>query len=1628
MLAARSVTAAACGKNATNDCDPAPPEPAPPTKCPGCVPNETVNLFANAAPLTPIFVVDTGSSRMQVGWSDFTSALVDKALPVAVSKFSNQDQLQFSVVPTNNPQQYTSVKSLEQLKSSLNSVQFTNGQSCDQPLMTALLSAANISGVTPTSPLTLLTDSSISDLSLTEQVIAVALRNEIPINVIVSSMTSASNCDCLCSSVNKGSDSLSALKRIAHLTKGIYLETSKGGDYVQAANLLASIMRYDSQHFSFVAFTSNAYKHDLVADSGIDRYDGIFAATQPMTVTFQIDGIYKSEMMVDTGLSKALAVVPYPGDAISMICNMPGNTQTRLVGWPIAYALLMHDLTKPADYSTSAPYGVPVYVVFRYSNEEMVRLAIDTVTITDSESGSALLSGRPSDSVITLPVTLGPFGEAQYNFTKVFGPFMPKCRYLDISISGVNVGGERLERLVQTTFLFNSMDKTPAQTWLSADCILGMFDCGGGQCIPAQMYKDCTLQCGSGADEALPNKGEPCSALSSDQMPTCKPLVPPCVSCAPDDLDTILNNRLPIMAGFVFDTDVRPAGGQSNFAAIAAALGAQISVLTKRFPNRLTNAFVVPLGEAPGTVSSFPPNNIQQTLLQLPETTSSCSKPLLAALNSSLQTATRESVITMYLTSTASDLQALDALLLSAVEKNIIINIVIGDVSCDCICSTNNKGGDTISALKKLAMVTHGSYFEVQNAAAYDGITRLTTGDLRPDSLLLSRSEGQNNITTIIPLDSGLSAATLLAQGILPRMFNADDQTVVTILDTDSSLAAALPLVVPSVQFKSSSAANGPVSTKIAGYGWPSALVTLSPNPFADKPLLTNSPINGMPLYALVSTSDASVLPIDVKKVHITDSLMGTELASGNVVSYANNGAPQYSFIYGPFSAPKSTNQQPLYFDVAIDARNVAGEDIRRVAKQAFIVRDKSTDIDDHLPGSCNSGEFDCGEGVCIDQSKYLDCVIDCADGIDEARPISSSSSLTCEPFPPKCTTGCVPTLPPTQLYANESALSAVFLLDTSLSMSAARGLTASAVQESLQKVINTFPKRIDKLILIPVAQVVLPATTFQNLTELTSRMLSTVSDSTLKCEKPLLQALINGIDSSSPSSVITLITDSSVSDLYQLNDVIDSAVSSGVQINVIVSDDDCNCVCTKDSKSPTSIDALKKLTRVTHGTFFEIAATNNAYHGAIAVTSESTRPDWVLLGDQVSNGTASISVALDRGLDTVTALSSGTNAHQNISAAAVQPVKNDVINEPNVNADQLPIVFPGSLTVNGATVGNGEVDTQIFGLGWPAALAALTSNPSAQTPAFVRQLVAGTNVYAVVGNSQSNILKLPILSIKLIDSITGQLIMEKIAKPYNNPAAPQYTYVTDNFTAPCSYFDIAIIAANAAGEIIERTAKSTFSLRDATDESLASIPGQCKVGEFDCGDKCIESYRYRDCIADCSNGLDEARTIPTVCAANSSDTWTCVPAPWPTTTPTAQPSSTTAAPGCNDCVPGEAFSDMPPVSAVVVVDLSSRMTNDFPLLADSLSTQLIAVAADWPNAIDSFIFVPIDTAMTLPTKTTDMSAFLQTLKGITTDGSTSCQKQLLTRLLTGIQAAKPKSVVTLVTSSGASDLSLLNS
>ena len=96
----------------------------------------------------------------------------------------------------------------------------------------------------------------------------------------------------------------------------------------------------------------------------------------------------------------------------------------------------------------------------------------------------------------------------------------------------------------------------------------------------------------------MANTGGSCSVLSSDQMPPCEPLLPSCSSCVPGNLGNLLNSRTPVMAGFVYDTDVRSPGDQPNLAAIASAVGTQITDIMKQFPIRIMNAFVVPLGQS----------------------------------------------------------------------------------------------------------------------------------------------------------------------------------------------------------------------------------------------------------------------------------------------------------------------------------------------------------------------------------------------------------------------------------------------------------------------------------------------------------------------------------------------------------------------------------------------------------------------------------------------------------------------------------------------------------------------------------------------------------------------------------------------------------------------------------------------------------------------------------------------------------------------------------------------------------------------------------------------------------------------------------------------------------------------
>lgn len=58
------------------------------------------------------------------------------------------------------------------------------------------------------------------------------------------------------------------------------------------------------------------------------------------------------------------------------------------------------------------------------------------------------------------------------------------------------------------------------------------------------------------------------------------------------------------------------------------------------------------------------------------------------------------------------------------------------------------------------------------------------------------------------------------------------------------------------------------------------------------------------------------------------------------------------------------------------------------MAHETFLASDQSALLANLLPGSCATGQFDCGDQTtCIDASKLADCIVDCPNGLDEGKP-----------------------------------------------------------------------------------------------------------------------------------------------------------------------------------------------------------------------------------------------------------------------------------------------------------------------------------------------------------------------------------------------------------------------------------------------------------------------------------------------------------------------------------------------------------------------------------------------------------------------------------------------------------------
>ena len=64
---------------------------------------------------------------------------------------------------------------------------------------------------------------------------------------------------------------------------------------------------------------------------------------------------------------------------------------------------------------------------------------------------------------------------------------------------------------------------------------------------------------------------------------------------------------------------------------------------------------------------------------------------------------------------------------------------------------------------------------------------------------------------------------------------------------------------------------------------------------------------------------------------------------------------------------------------------NTEEERFERLVRGAFSTSDQSPVLGFYTPGSCQAGQFDCGDQkTCVSDTAKADCTIDCPNGMDE--------------------------------------------------------------------------------------------------------------------------------------------------------------------------------------------------------------------------------------------------------------------------------------------------------------------------------------------------------------------------------------------------------------------------------------------------------------------------------------------------------------------------------------------------------------------------------------------------------------------------------------------------------------------
>uniref|UniRef100_A0A914UQP9 VWFA domain-containing protein n=1 Tax=Plectus sambesii TaxID=2011161 RepID=A0A914UQP9_9BILA len=326
-----------------------------------------------------------------------------------------------------------------------------------------------------------------------------------------------------------------------------------------------------------------------------------------------------------------------------------------------------------------------------------------------------------------------------------------------------------------------------------------------------------------------------------------------------------------------------------------------------------------------------------------------------------------------------------------------------------------------------------------------------------------------------------------------------------------------------------------------------------------------------------------------------------------------------------------------------VSGTNIGGEPFERLAHETFLVVDQSSRLANLLPGTCATGQFDCGDqSTCIDAVKLADCVPDCPNGLDEARAKTSSlcmansticmpGDVTGQPTPttPASTTPRSPCAycAPDDVYKDVEPVSAAFTI--LMRDPADISKIADSIDSSIGNLINAFPNRLENIVLTPsnTNSAIVPGDVKTAVNALTANVTS-------NCAKSIITSAIQAVDSAENGSTLTVFIDSYASDLDLGDQLLAKAVRKGIKVNVVLLDSSCSCICTEQNRESNTTDLLEKITKITHGSFYEVPNSADAINKVAVAAINGLYPNALSLARMsATKGSVSTSVPVDSGL-----------------------------------------------------------------------------------------------------------------------------------------------------------------------------------------------------------------------------------------------------------------------------------------------------------------------------------------------------------------------------------------------------------